>query len=220
MKSKLKMELGRNNLNLTSSLSNFTNATGAANVTSSGGNVAFILLPPVKMPGEYEDVFRIIPPNYWVDILGKPGRDFIILKNKKNEFLSCNETGDVTLSKEFTLTSLWSPRAIGKNNENIVSLQNFFGGYMTVNFLSGSVNCFPRKPNGNSIFKVVFYSSENLDLYLMLMNEGFITFKDNKIYTKNKLKKDFSQFFFGVRNITEIPTEKETVTWASVEVLT
>ena len=165
-------------------------------------NKSFLLIPPAIPGGSTDEIFKLIPPNFWVDGSGFPGKDYLVLKTKDDGYISCDLNGRLYSSQNFTANSLWIPKFIGKNNENVVQLQNYFGGYMNVNFLDYTVNCFPRIPPVTSIFKLMYVLLGGSELNIVLMNEGFLTYSNNTFYTGTIDMADRSQVFKPVRNFT------------------
>jgi hypothetical protein len=182
----------------TQDLSTLSNNT-MNNTMNNSMNNSFLLIPPAVPGGFTDEIFKLIPPNFWVDMTGYPGKDYIILRTKDNGFMSCDLNGKMYSSQNFTANSLWIPKFIGKNNENVVYLQNYFGGYMNVNFMDYTVNCFPRVPPVTSIFKIMYALLGGNDLNMILMNEGFLTYSNNTFYTGTIDMSDKSQLFKPVR---------------------
>lgn len=172
---------------------------GNMSMSNNTVNNSFLLIPPSIPGGFTDDIFKMIPPNFWVDGSGYPGKDFIMLRTKDNGFVSCDINGKLYSSQNFSANSLWIPKFIGKNHENVVQFQNYFGGYLNVNFIDYTLNCFPRVPPVTSIFKIMYVLLGGNDLNMLLMNEGFLTYSNNTFYTGTLELSDRSQILKPVR---------------------
>lgn len=205
-----------NNNTLILSPLNILNFTNLRNISETENNYTFFVLPPVLPTGIIEENWKLIPQNFWVDYYGQPGREFILL-NITDGFFSCDPMGKLMVKKEFSPNALWIPKFIGKNNENVLYLQNFFGGYLNVNLITKTIDCFPRYPTASNIFKIAYgiKSYEN-EMSMLLMNEGFVTYlKDDNFIASNLDMNNRTQFFSAPRNFSTY-TNDDVDQWANI----
>jgi hypothetical protein len=192
------------------------NFTDVRNISDTENNYTFFVLPPVLPSGHSEDNWKLIPQNFWVDYYGQPGREFIMLNTTEGLF-SCDPMGKLMLKKEFSPNALWIPKPIGKNNENVLYLQNFFGGYLNVNLITKTIDCFPRYPTASNIFKIAYsIKPSESEMNMLLMNEGFVTYlKDNNFIASKLDMNNSTQFFSAPRNFSTY-TNDDVDLWANI----
>lgn len=171
-----------------------TTVAPSENVTSPYGNISLITTPKNRDL----DLIKLIPDQYWVDPQHieqpeSPFTDFIALIDFYGDSLNCNGNGDVSLSKNISHASLWSPIFV---NETVIALRSWNGGLLGVNE-GGEVNCFTRELyNSSQTFNINrtsynctnesprFLQLQNMknNLYLKFSNDGQLSLSNSTNY--------------------------------------
>jgi hypothetical protein len=154
------------NITSNATLGNATLANATTTLTYPQNVTNITVIPavvPLVMPLNLTNatLFHLIPEAFFVDKDGKntTNRDCIVLQTKDSEMVSCNNLGNLTISKgKINPDNLWIPVRANQSlarNENRVTLRSHWGGYIGFeNDTSFSFDCLQREPSDRHLFTV------------------------------------------------------------------
>jgi hypothetical protein len=158
---------------------------------------------------------EFIPKFFFVNELGRPGREYIAFKNVEGYFLGCdNKTHNLTVEKmNITLNELWVPVLLKK--EKKIALRNYFGGYLTFN--NTMFDCKSRRVEKISMFEVeknidpqrfqLANVTDKLEILALKIKDQYLGMENRRVLPVRELNK--SAILFApfkkqdVKNITE-----------------
>jgi hypothetical protein len=189
-----------------------------------------LFVPPFFNEDMPSVMMRIIPINFWQG-LNRESRvkNFVVLKTKDNQTLSCDNLGIVNFN-QFNNTGnnfdhFWIPEEIG---ENMLRLRSYNGGYLEYDINSNMFICSNRIHNLGNTFHVYLTPIEKRRVCLLLKGYDlrFVSHMTNNLMLRNltsnlddfcfygeeKPKMDEDLWFMSSTNMTNFmggrPTER------------
>lgn len=146
----------------------------ATNATANATN-ATAVLTPVTNASSMNASMDLIPQNFFVDMNGKAGHDYIALKTNNGMFLRCDANGALAIqNNNIGKEELFVPVKV----DSKLALRSYFGGY--VGFNNNKFDCINRKLSADNLFDV----DKKFDLASLKLKD--ITDKDMVLVLKMK----------------------------------
>lgn len=213
MKNRIKVKQGNMTSNISSSNISSSNVSStpsmepSSNMTSTDDysfedvRNSSLFIPPFSQPYVMMDIFKVIPPNFFVNLNGTFGKDFMVLKDFRGNFFECGNDGSVfSRNSNFSKNVLWIPEVI---SADMISLRHYTGGYLRWNIQTNNFDCDSRVKGYDSMFRVgyvpikanSFNDSTLPKLMVLMIMDGYLSVDNNGSISISPYIKTKNEFF-------------------------